>query len=199
VFVVYTGTISELICDYQSLPKLLNMRRRTPGNAGQSDTLLRPGKFQLYSLLYNRLISTSSDIRTLFILFLLSFVDADATTQSKNMFLEQRRDIFLSTFKGIAQDHYSVARRILEVCWTGIWSDNKVKRTLKISLFSEFTIGHVKFPLLQHTIDFKVNSSSNSMIAYNQLMRMLITYQQISFIISYLLSALVLDWNLLQG
>jgi nucleolar pre-ribosomal-associated protein 1 len=91
------------------------------------------------------LTSLFSDIRTLFILFLLSFVDANATTQSKNLYLEQRRDIFLSIFKGIAQDHYSVARRILEACWTGIWSDNKVKRTLKIGLFNETTIGHVNF------------------------------------------------------
>ena len=62
------------------------------------------------------------------------------------MFLEQRRDLFLSTFKGIAQDQYSVAKMILEACWTGIWSDNKVKRTLKINLFNETTIGHVIFP-----------------------------------------------------
>jgi nucleolar pre-ribosomal-associated protein 1 len=66
------------------------------------------------------------------------------------MFLEQRRDIFVSMFKGIAQDHYSVAKKILEACWTGIWSDNKVKRTLKISLFNEITIGHVKSLLGPH-------------------------------------------------
>lgn len=34
-------------------------------------------------------------------------------------------------------------RMVLEACWTGIWSDNKVERTLKIGLFNENTIGRV--------------------------------------------------------
>jgi nucleolar pre-ribosomal-associated protein 1 len=70
-------------------------------------------------------------------------VDADNATQIKTTFIEQHRDAFVAIFKGIGQDHYSLARRILEVCWTGIWSDAKLKRTLKIGLFNEVTIGHV--------------------------------------------------------
>ena len=70
-------------------------------------------------------------------------MDADNATQTKTTFIEQHRDAFVAIFKGIGQDHYSLARRILEVCWTGIWSDAKLKRTLKIGLFNEVTIGHV--------------------------------------------------------
>ena len=61
----------------------------------------------------------------------------------KSAFLEQHRDVFLSIFKGIAQDPYPIIRKILEVTWAGIWSDQKLKRTLKISLFNESTIFHV--------------------------------------------------------
>ena len=71
-------------------------------------------------------------------------MDTDNATQTKTTFLEQHRDAFLAIFKGIGQDHYSLARRILEACWTGIWSDAKLKRTLKIGLFNEVTIGHVR-------------------------------------------------------
>ena len=31
----------------------------------------------------------------------------------------------------------------MEVCWEGIWSDNKIKRTLKIGLFNEATLHHL--------------------------------------------------------
>ena len=83
--------------------------------------------------------------------FLLSFLNADATTQSKNPFLEQHRDTFLSIFRGMVQDHYAVARMVLEACWTGIWSNNKVKRTLKIGLFNENTVGHVSLLSISHS------------------------------------------------
>jgi len=84
-----------------------------------------------------------SDIRTLYVLFLLSFLDVDSNTQTKTTFIDQHRDAFLAIFKGIAQDHYSLARKILEVCWAGVWSDSKLKRTLKVGLFNETTIAHV--------------------------------------------------------
>jgi hypothetical protein len=72
-------------------------------------------------------------------------VDSNNTTQIKTTFIEQHCDAFLVIFKGISQDHYSLARRILEVCWNGIWSDAKLKRTLKVGLFNEVTIEHVCF------------------------------------------------------
>lgn len=50
-------------------------------------------------------------------------------------------------FKGLMHDHYSLARKILEVCWAGIWSDSKIKRTLKVGLFNEMTLGHVSVGL----------------------------------------------------
>jgi nucleolar pre-ribosomal-associated protein 1 len=90
----------------------------------------------------------NTDIRTLFILFLLSFVDADSSTTVKAAFLEQKRGIFLAAFKGLAQDSYPVVRKVLEVCWSGIWTDPKIARTLKIALFHEGTIAHVRLSLV---------------------------------------------------
>ena len=83
------------------------------------------------------------DIRTYYVLFILSFIDRDTSSPVKSAFLEQRREVFLSIFKGLSQDSYSVIRKILEVCWIDLWSDVKVKRTVKIGLFAEVTIGHV--------------------------------------------------------
>ena|SRR6266545_4861496 len=96
------------------------------------------------SIIRHNFQSRLLDIRTLFILFLLSFLDVNAASQTKNTFLEQRRDTFLVVFKGIAQDHYSLARKVLESCWAGIWTDNKLSRRLKVGLFNETTIGHVR-------------------------------------------------------
>ncbi|KAF9480206.1 hypothetical protein BDN70DRAFT_833085 [Pholiota conissans] len=118
--------------EIKSLPKLLNMRRKTHGENDTMDPLSRP------------------DIRTLYILFLLSFVDAGSSSQIKTAFLEQHREPFFAMFKGLVHDHYSLARRILEVCWAGIWSDAKVKRTLKVGLFNEITLGHL-FKLYDRT------------------------------------------------
>lgn len=85
--------------------------------------------------------ATLTDIRTLYILFLLSFLDSQ--TQVKIVFLEQHRDAFLGIFKGLPQDHYSLIRYVLETIWTDLFSDTKVKRTVKIGLFNELTISHV--------------------------------------------------------
>ncbi|KAI0092903.1 ribosome 60S biogenesis N-terminal-domain-containing protein [Irpex rosettiformis] len=110
--------------ELKSLPKLLNMRRKSKGN-DQVDVLARP------------------DIRTLYVLFLLSFVDSKAPTVVKTAFLEQRRDNFVSIFKGLWQDSYPVVRRVLETCWSGIWADVKIKRTVKINIFAENTVGQI--------------------------------------------------------
>jgi nucleolar pre-ribosomal-associated protein 1 len=67
----------------------------------------------------------------------------------KTAFLEHHKDIFLSIFKGLAQDTYHVVLKVLEVCWRGILSDSKLKRTLKVALFSETTISHVSNALLR--------------------------------------------------
>lgn len=83
------------------------------------------------------------DIRTLYILFLLSFVDQGTPSNVKSAFLEQRRDTFAGLFKGLQQDPYPVIQRVLETFWNGIWSDPKVKRTLKVGLFNEGSITQV--------------------------------------------------------
>ncbi|KAG5640903.1 hypothetical protein DXG03_006683 [Asterophora parasitica] len=115
------GVLDVFGWEIKSLPKLLNMRRK----GGASDALVRP------------------DIRTLYILFLLSFIRTDTPIQVKTTFFEQHREPFLAMFKGVVQDSFPVVRMILEACWAGLWSDPKVKRTLKISLFSETTISHL--------------------------------------------------------
>ncbi|THH13851.1 hypothetical protein EW146_g6413 [Bondarzewia mesenterica] len=74
---VYEGISWET----KSLPKLLFMRRKGK-NADTVDMLSRP------------------DIRTLYILLLLSFVDTTTTTSVKAAFLEQRRDTFFGYVQG---------------------------------------------------------------------------------------------------
>lgn len=81
------------------------------------------------------------DIRTLCLQFILSFVSS--THGIKALFLEQHRDIFLSVFKGLGADPYPVIRYVLEILWTKLWQDQKLKRTLKVGLFNETTLQHV--------------------------------------------------------
>lgn len=125
---------------FQTLPKLLYMRRRGKGET--EDVLSKPGT-SATSVDVKVSESHQSDIRAYYVFFILSFIDPDTSSLLKSAFLEQRRDIFLSIFKGLSQDSYPVIRKVLEVCWVGLWSDVKVKRTVKIGLFTEVTIGHV--------------------------------------------------------
>lgn len=116
------------------------MRRR----GGESKNILAsPGAFYSADVVWHSL-THRSDIRSLFILLLLSFVDVSTSSGVKAAFLEQRRDLFMAIFKGITDDPYPLARRILEVCWSGIWSDPKIKRTLKVSVFQESTVMQVR-------------------------------------------------------
>ncbi|KZT20563.1 hypothetical protein NEOLEDRAFT_1140540 [Neolentinus lepideus HHB14362 ss-1] len=117
------AVLESFAWESKSLPKLLNMRRKGKDAEGR-DGLVRP------------------DIRTLYILFILSFVDPSASSSIKSMFLEQHRSIFQAIFKGLIQDSYSVVRKVVETCWSGIFSDAKVKRTLKVTLFNEITLSH---------------------------------------------------------
>jgi len=122
---------------HQSLPKLLNLRRK--GTLDYSP-LSRPGRLTSVNQ-YFVTDCASTDIRTLYILFLLSFLDSQ--TQVKTVFLEQHRDAFLGIFKGLPQDHYLLIRHVLEAIWTNLFSDQKIKRTVKVGLFNELTISHV--------------------------------------------------------
>ena len=90
------------------------------------------------------------DIRTLYILFILSFVDTTAPTSLKIIFLEQRKESLAAAFKGLSQDPYSVVRLILEKLWGGLWSDTKLKKTLKIGLFNETVLSYVRKLLAFH-------------------------------------------------
>lgn len=84
------------------------------------------------------------DIRTLYILFILSFVEATTPTSLKTVFLEQRKESLAAVFKGLSQDPYSVVRLVLEKLWGGLWSDPKLKKTHKIGLFNETILSHVR-------------------------------------------------------
>ena len=118
------------------------MRRRSKGD-DSVDILARPGGFSNARKYFYVLNYRLPDIRTLYVLFLLSFVDTTTSTPVKAAFLEQRRDNLAGIFKGLAQDAYTVVRRVLECCWTGIWCDSKLKRTAKIGLFNEHTVQQV--------------------------------------------------------
>jgi nucleolar pre-ribosomal-associated protein 1 len=87
--------------------------------------------------------SVPIDIRTLYILFILSFLDPATSSAIKSTYLEQRRDVISSVFKGLDHDSYSVVRKVLETLWTGVLSDGAIKRTLKVNLFNEEVISHV--------------------------------------------------------
>jgi len=56
-------------------------------------------------------------------------------------------------YRTTSQDHYSLARRVLKVCWAGIWSDAELKRTLKIGLFNKVIIGHLSKLYDRHLSD----------------------------------------------
>ncbi|KAJ7670238.1 ribosome 60S biogenesis N-terminal-domain-containing protein [Mycena rosella] len=118
------SVLESFAWETKSLPKLLNMRRKSKAD-DSVDPLAKP------------------DIRTLYMLFCLSFVDQESPTQLKTMFLEQHREAFFSIFRGLAQDPFVVIRKVLEICWAGIWVDPKIKRTLKIGLFSEITVAQL--------------------------------------------------------
>ena len=109
---------------------------------GPVDVLVLPGSWVLVE--FARRLKTPLDIRTLYILFILSFVDDSAASSMKSSFLEQRHDIFRSIFGGLDQDPYSLARRILEVAWAGIWLDPKIKRTVKVNVFNEASLHLVR-------------------------------------------------------
>lgn len=77
-------------------------------------------------------------------------VDQSTAPSIKAAFLEQRRVVFMSIFKGLVQDNYSVIQRV-QVCWEGVCSDPKIKRTMKLRLFNEVTILHVSlFQFVQY-------------------------------------------------
>ena len=117
------------------------MRRRTK-TTGSVDVLALPGSWILVE--FTGRLKSLLDIRTLYILFILSFVDDSAASSVKSSFLEQRHDIVRSIFGGLDQDPYPLARKILEVAWTGIWLDPKVKRTVKVNVFNEATLHLVR-------------------------------------------------------
>lgn len=83
------------------------------------------------------------DIRTLCLMFILSFVSAQASHHVKSVFLEQHREVVQVVFKRVHTLPYVVVKHILETLWTDLWQDRKVKRSLKVSVFNEGSISSV--------------------------------------------------------
>ena len=44
------------------------------------------------------------------------------------------------SLEAVLVDSSAVIKKVLEVCWVGLWSDPKVKRTLKVNIFNENTL-----------------------------------------------------------
>ncbi|KZV73620.1 hypothetical protein PENSPDRAFT_627099 [Peniophora sp. CONT] len=110
----------------KSLHKLLSMRRRTNAKSTDvPDPLAQP------------------DIRTLYILFHLSFLSSTSPAAVKLALLSGHREQFVALFKGLPQDPPVVVSRLLEACWTGIWGDARVPRAVKVGVFGEATLGHI--------------------------------------------------------
>lgn len=102
------------------------------------------------------------DIRTAYILFLLSFVlpssSASSNSQTKTGFLQQHSLDFISIFKNLQQDHPILIRRVLEVCWEGVWCDVRVSRSLKVGVFA----GSGAAGVLQNVGAFRVDQTDGS-------------------------------------
>ncbi|ESK84671.1 nucleolus protein [Moniliophthora roreri MCA 2997] len=109
--------------DSKTYHRLLNMRRK--GKNEQVDPLERP------------------DIRTLTLLFVTSFLEPTSPSSLKNTFFDQQTDKFLAIFKGLILDPYIVVRKVLSLCWEGVWCDAKVPKKVKVGLFGEVTMGHL--------------------------------------------------------
>ena len=128
--------------------------------------LARPGA--LISVVYTTLAEACEDIRTLYVLLVLSFLDVTTPSSVKATFLEQHRDAFTSIFKGLSQDPYAVVRRVLEVCWSGLWADPKLKRTLKIQVFSEVTLSQVRLQCYSASIPYLMKPHRKLMKLYER-------------------------------
>lgn len=125
----HTSLLDQCLIMYslhsQSLPKLFNMRRRGEKANEIKDPLIKP------------------DIRTLFILFLLSFISTTTPTPLKSSLLEDHKDLFIGIFKGIHDDPYEIVQYVLEISWDGVWCDGKIARTTKLRVFGEGTLAQV--------------------------------------------------------
>jgi hypothetical protein len=126
--------------------------RRKGKSADSGTSLSRPGWSSLF-VCAQSVERNHIDIRTYYMLFVLSFIQSSTPTAVKASFMERSGEHLRSIFKGLFQDSYVVIRHVLELCWTGLWSDVKVKRTAKIQVFNESTITQVR---LQSSLSYNI-------------------------------------------
>ncbi|KAL0058378.1 hypothetical protein AAF712_014958 [Marasmius tenuissimus] len=127
--------------DAKTFNRLLNMRRK-----GKTDTvnpLERPGTVRVAIEKASQPDDASTDIRTLTIFLVCSFLSSTSVSSTKNVFFDQHADKFLAVFKGLLLDPYIVVRKFLELCWEDIWCDVKIPKKTKIGLFGEITLNHL--------------------------------------------------------
>ncbi|EIW81785.1 hypothetical protein CONPUDRAFT_143472 [Coniophora puteana RWD-64-598 SS2] len=112
--------------EMKSLPKLLYMRRRSYSKvktkANDADALARP------------------DIRTLYVLFLLSFVSSSST---RVVFLGAQRFHLASIFKGLPTDPLPLVVRVCERLWTGLCCDARIGAGARVGVFGVKEIGEI--------------------------------------------------------
>ncbi|KAH6873670.1 hypothetical protein BKA70DRAFT_1450134 [Coprinopsis sp. MPI-PUGE-AT-0042] len=98
---------------------------------------------KLFTLRRKSGIKSTGQARTAFILFLVSFLssgaDSRVNSQTKIAFLSTPASLstLLSLFKTLHSDHADVIKRVLEVCWEGVWCDIRVSRSLKVGAFGD--------------------------------------------------------------
>lgn len=122
------------------------MRRTESAEIG-GDTHLtaleKPGPQRDLSDIYRFLMPFVTDIRTAYILFILSFTTRTTPTAIK-MALLDRRDAFQSIFRDIAKDSYLVVRKILDATWEGVWGDMQLPLSAKVKSFGEQVLKQVR-------------------------------------------------------
>ncbi|TIB66612.1 hypothetical protein E3P77_02195 [Wallemia ichthyophaga] len=108
---------------FKFVPKLLNMRRKKSTD-GENDPI---GK---------------ADIRTLYLLLNMVFISPSLSNPYLiNMHLSHK-EINQQLFKGLSQDHYLVIQKFLKI-WHDCWSDGRISRSIKLSIWNEQTIDHI--------------------------------------------------------
>ncbi|PWN48866.1 hypothetical protein IE53DRAFT_388932 [Violaceomyces palustris] len=113
----------------KSLPRMLNMRRRRAAVGGKG----RSKQVGLVEVNLQR-----PDIRTLYILFLLSFLSQTYSTSLKISMLELGREFLPNTLKGLVQDPADVVEHVLVVLHEDLVRDEKVPRSKKVGFWNEW-------------------------------------------------------------
>lgn len=115
------------------LPHIFNMRRRTS----------RKSKTSKKTQVAKDVSLRRPDIRTLYILFLLSFLQQGYSHTLKLRLLDLGRDFLPAILKGLAQDPPDVVQTILLHLHEDLVKDTKIPRSKKVEFWNEWACGCV--------------------------------------------------------